>query len=106
MARRVTTATLVRGQVYNLRHPDNKAGSPVESLRFKRNEPMVIEDPKIAKMLEDIVEETMDGDGEVFEKPVFRVERNVPEPGSDAEAGRPRRLSADRTIKTRRRRSA
>jgi hypothetical protein len=105
MAKRVTTATLIRGQVYNLRHPENKAGAPKDSLRFKRNEPIVIDDPKIAKMLEDIVEETVDGDGEVFEKPVFRVDRNVAEP-ADNSTPRVKRLAADRKIKTRRRRSA
>jgi hypothetical protein len=105
MAKRVTTATLIRGQVYNLRHPDSKPGAPKDSLRFNRGVPIVIDDPKIAKMLEEIVDETTDGDGEVFEKPVFKVEYGVEDPTTEA-APRARRLDPDRKIKTRRRRIA
>jgi|SRR6056297_2574865 len=105
MAKRVTTATLIRGQIYNLRHPDNRAGNPVESLRFKHGVPVVIEDPKIVKVLEDIYDESTDGDGELYEKPVFRIDRNVAEPDGETKP-RAKRLSSDRQVKTKRRRIA
>lgn len=105
MARKVNTATLIRGQVYTLRHPDYTPQNGLESLRFERGKAKVIEDPKILKILEDLEEETSDGDGEVFVKPVFRINRNVEEAGEDENAPRKTRLSADRVVKKRPRRS-
>lgn len=100
MARKVDTATLIRGQIYIFRHPDYTPQNPKESLRFERNKPKVITDPKLLSMLEDLTEETTDGDGEVFDKPLFRINRNVEEPDSD-DAPRKTRLSADRAVKKR-----
>lgn len=96
--RKVTTATLIRGQVYTLRHPDYSPQNPKDSLRFKRGEPVVIDDPKIVTKLENLYEEVPDGDGEISEKPIFRINRNVDAP--DEDEPRPRRLSADREVKT------
>lgn len=96
--RKVTTVTLIRGQTYTFRHPDNKPTSPKDSLRFTRGEPVVIEDARIVSILEAMTEEVRDGEGEVYEKPVFRINRNVDAP--DEKAG-PTRLSADRTVKKR-----
>jgi hypothetical protein len=102
--KKVTTATLIRGSIYALRHPDNSPQSPVDSLRFENGIPVVIDDPAIAKTLEELYVETVDGDHEHFEKPVFRIDRNVPHP--DAEAGpsrkkKPTRLSSTRTVRKR-----
>ena len=97
--RKVTTATLLRGQVYTLRHPDYTPQTPKDSLRFKRGVPLVVEEEKLIRILENLYEEVPDGDGEVSEKPVFRVSRNVDAPDGD-DAPRSRRLSADREVKT------
>lgn len=94
--KKVSTATLIRGQTYTLRHPDNKPSSPKDSLRFLRGQPAVIEDTRILAMLENLTEEVRDGEGEVYEKPVFRIDRNVDAP--DPEKG-PTRLSPTRTVK-------
>jgi hypothetical protein len=99
--KRVSTATLIRGEVYHLRHPKHTIADPKEALVFKYGLPVVIEDRDIADMLEEIYDETRDGEGEVYEKPVFRVERNVAEPESDTKP-RSKRLSADRPIRRRR----
>ncbi len=100
--RKVNTATLIRGQTYTLRHPDNKPQSPKESLRFQRGKPVPIEDSRILSLLEDLTEEVRDGEGEVYEKPVFRIDRNVDEPD---QAKGPTRLSATRTVKAKPRRA-
>ena len=95
--RKVNTATLIRGQLYSLRHPDNTPQDPKESLRFEYGKSKVIEEPHILTMLEELYEETKDGDGEVFEKPIFRIDRGVTV--DDAPRGRTKtRLTADRTI--------
>lgn len=96
--RKVTTATLIRGQVYTLRHPDYTPQNPKESLRFKRGVPQVIDDPKIVLKLENMYEEVPDGDGEVTEKPIFRINRNVD--ADEDDAPRARRVSADREVRT------
>lgn len=96
--RKVSTATLVRGQVYTLRHPDFTPQNPKESLRFQRNIPVVIEDPRILDILENMYDDVPDGDGEINEKPVFRINRNVDAPEEDQP--RSRRLSADREVRT------
>ena len=100
MARKVDTATLVRGQIYIFRHPEYTPQNGKESLRFERGVPKVITDPKMLSILEELTEETQDGDGEVFEKPIFRINRNVEEPDGD-EKPRKTRLSADRAVKKR-----
>lgn len=105
---RVNTATLIRGEVYTLRHPDNTAKNPVESLRFEYGEPKVITDKKILDILENLHDTTFDGDGEEFEKPRFRVDRNVPHPEAPDTSNikRPTRLKADRRVKSNPRRRA
>lgn len=97
--RRVNTATLIRGELYALRHPDNSPENPKESLRFKRGEPVVIDDPKILALLEDLYEETEDGDGEIFEKPTFHIERGVSGPADTTKKNV--RLKSDRVSKRR-----
>lgn len=103
--KRVTTATLIRGQVYTLRHPDYKASDPIDPLRFEYNVPVVVNDERIAQILENIYDEVVDGEGETYEKPRFKVERGVapPEP---VDARKPKRLSADRPIRRRRARAS
>jgi len=99
---RVNTATLIRGEVYTLRHPDNTAKDPKDSLRFEYGVPVVIHEKKILDILENLHDLTFDGDGEEFEKPRFRVERNVPAPDdTGSNIKRPTRLSADRKVKSR-----
>lgn len=95
--KKVHTATLIRGQVYTLRHPDFSPQNPKEALRFTRGEPLVIEEAHILNKLENMYEEVLDGDGEITEKPVFRVNRNVDAPDDDAP--RVRRVSTDREVK-------
>jgi len=96
--RKVTTATLIRGQVYTFRHPDYSPQNPKEPLRFKRGEPKIIEDAKIVTLLENLHEEIPDSDGELTEKPVFRINRNVDAP--DEEGSTVRRVSADRAVRS------
>lgn len=105
--RKVNTATLIRSQIYTLRHPDNTPQNPIESLRFERNVPRIIDDPKILKILEELYDEVSDGDGELYDKPLFRVDRGVMVDEDDINP-RPRKtkLAADRKVKTRRRRVA
>lgn len=100
--KRVTTATLIRGQTYTLRHPDNTASNPVDPLRFHYNVPVVIHDKRIADMLENLYDEVTDGEGETYEKPRFHVERNVPPPEQD-DVRKPKRLDPGRQVKRRRR---
>jgi len=97
--KKVNTATLIRGKVYTLRHPDNTPQNPVDSLRFERGVPKSIEDNRILALLEGMVEEIEDGEGEVFEKPVFRIDRNVDAPEDGVR--KPTKLSATRTVKKR-----
>lgn len=99
---RVNTATLIRGEVYTLRHPDNTAKNPVESLRFTYDVPVVIAEKKILELLEDIYDETEDGDGELYEKPTFRIDRGVQPP--DDGKRKAKRLDASRSVKTSKRR--
>lgn len=104
---RVNTATLIRGEVYSLRHPDSTAKDPKDSLRFEYGVPVVITEKKILDILENLHDITFDGDGEEFEKPRFRVDRNVPAPDASASnIKRPTRLAADRRVKTRPRKRA
>jgi hypothetical protein len=81
----VNTATLVRGKVYTLRHPDNKPQSPRDSLRFVKGVPLIIEEPHILRLLENLTDDVTDGDGEVFAKRLFRIDRNVPAPESSGD---------------------
>lgn len=98
--KKVNTATLIRGGVYTLRHPDNKPQSPKDSLKFTRNKAEIIEDVKILNMLEKLKEEVRDGEGEVYEKPVFRINRNVDAPDGDDDGTPARhRLSSERVVK-------
>lgn len=103
--KKVNTATLIRGEVYTMRHPDHTPQKPLESLRFRYGEPVIVEDPKILSILENLYDEMTDGEGEVYEKPRFRVERNVnaPEQGN---VKQPTRLSSTRKVKSRPRRRA
>jgi hypothetical protein len=95
--RKVTTATLIRGKVYTYRHPDHTPQNPKDHLRFKFGVPVVIDSPKIVQLLEDLVDEVPDGDGELLEKPIFRINRNVDAPDDDAP--RATRVDPDRKIK-------
>jgi hypothetical protein len=101
MSKLVTTATLIRGKVYTLRHPDGTPQDPKDSIRFEYGKPQVLDDPKIAAYLEKLHDKISDGDGEEWEKPVFRISRNVPDPreASIEDELRPRRVSASRTVK-------
>lgn len=101
MATRVNTATLIRGELYTMRHPDNKPEKPVDSLRFTHGVPVVIKDAKILNILEDIYDETTDGDGEIYEKPTFRIDRGVASP--EERKRKPTRLASTRTVKQKRR---
>ena len=83
---KVDTATLIRGRTYTLR-----------SIKFERGVPKVITDKAFLEILEDEVDEVPDGEGEVYEKPRFRIDRSVANP----EAGGPtvKRLSATREVR-------
>lgn len=98
--KRVNTATLLRGEVYSFRHPYDTPQNPKESLRFERDVPKVIEDKEILEMLEELYDELEDGEGEVYEKPTFRIDRGVAPP-DDPHARRRHRLKADREVKRR-----
>jgi hypothetical protein len=104
-SKRVNTATLIRGETYVVRHPDNTPANPRESLTFTRDVPKVIDEKPVLDYLEGLYDEIEDGDGEVYEKPRFRVERNVPEPEAN-EVNKPKRLAADRKVKRRTRRAS
>lgn len=95
--KKVNTATLIRGQLYTLRHPDHTPANPKDSLRFERGVPVVIAENHILVMLEDLYEETMDGEGEMYEKPIFRISRNVAAPEGGNNKG-PTRLSSERKV--------
>lgn len=97
--KKANTATLIRGATYTLRHPDHKPQAPKDSLRFERGVPVVIEDPRILNILQNMMEEIEDGEGEVYEKPVFRVDRGVDAPDETNKG--PKRLSATRVVKRR-----
>lgn len=104
-AKKVTTATLIRGSLYTLRHPDSTPQNPQDSLRFERDIPVVIDNPKIVSILENMYDEIADGDGEIYDKPRFRIDRGVPMPTDDEDRvgtrARPRRLSATRKVRRR-----
>lgn len=110
--KKVTTATLIRGSLYSFRHPDNTPQNPVEALRFERGVPVPITDQRIINILESLTDETRDGDGEYFDKPIFRIDHNVPMPDHEHNYGshrqvvgtqkQPRKLAADRPVRTRR----
>lgn len=103
--KKVNTATLIRGDVYTLRHPDHTPQKPREALRFTYGVPVVIDERHILDYLENLHDETTDGDGEVYEKPRFRVDRNVSE-ASPANHKSPTRLAHDRPVKRRPRKRA
>ena len=96
--KRVNTATLVRGEVYTYRHPDSTPQKPIDSLRFTYGVPVVIEEVKILEILEDLCDETADGEGEIYEKPRFRIDRGVASPVPDNNR-RPTRLDSGRSVK-------
>ncbi len=98
-AKRVNTATLIRGAVYTLRHPDSTPKEPKDSLRFENGVPQIIAEKHILEALEDLVDETEDNDGEIFEKPRFKIERNVAAP--EDKSPRRTRLDASRPVKKR-----
>jgi hypothetical protein len=95
--------------LYTIRHPRSTPQTPKDSLRFEHGKPVVIEDADILKMLENMYDEIEDGDGEVYEKPRFRIDRGVPMPDGEDDEGKPRigtranpkRLSATRKVKRR-----
>lgn len=105
--KKVNTATLIRGSLYTLRHPKSTPQEPKDALRFEYGKPVVIDDTDILRKLENMYDEITDGDGEVYEKPRFRVDRGVPMPTDDDEQpsygtrARPKRLSATRKVKRR-----
>lgn len=96
--KRVNTATLIRGQLYTLRHPDHTPQNPKDSLRFEYGKPEPIDESRILIMLENMHEETRDGEGEIFEKPIFRIDRNVHAP-DNSNHKKPTRLAANRKVK-------
>lgn len=96
--RKVNTATLIRGKVYSLRHPDNTPQNPRDSLRFERGVPVIIEESHILTMLENLSEEVGDGEGEYYDKPVFRIDRGVDAP-EDSSRPKVTRLSPTRVVK-------
>lgn len=96
--RKVNTATLIRGEIYTLRHPKSTPTHPKDSLRFEHGKPVVIEDLDVLKILEDLYDTTIDGDGEEFEKPTFHVQRGVQAPDDDL-SNKPKRLSSSRAVK-------
>ena len=103
--KKVNTATLIRGTILSLRLPDflQKGTQEEPPMRFEYGKPVVISDAKLLDFLEDMYDEIEDGEGEVYEKPTFRVNRGVEEPTSK-NTRKPKRLSAERQVKTRRRR--
>jgi hypothetical protein len=107
-SKKVNTATLIRGSLYTLRHPNSTPQDPKDALRFEYGKPVVIDDADILRKLENMYDEIQDGDGEVYEKPRFRVDRGVPMPTDEDESGggfgtraKPKRLSATRKVKRR-----
>ena len=104
--KKATTATLIRGSLYSLRHPDNTPQNPLEALRFERGVPKVIDDQRIVAILEDLTEETRDGDGEYYDKPIFRIDTNAQievenNYGRSGTRARPTKLEADRVVRKR-----
>ena len=101
--KRVNTATLIRGEFFSHRPFVPKGMQPKEPIRFRYGEPVVITDQAVLKELEDMYDETTDGDGEIFEKPRFQIARNVMPPEADSGVRRPKRLAAGRKVVKRRR---
>jgi hypothetical protein len=97
-----TTVTLIRGQLYTYRHPDGTPQNPKDSIRFEYGVALPIDDPKLIKTLENMTEEVRDGDGEYYDKPIFRVDRNVRDPRAEEDDAAPKRAtaSAHRAIRT------
>ena len=85
--KKVNTATLIRGEVYTLRHPDNKPQNPRDSLQFTRGVPVVIEEAHVLAILTKLKEPVTDGDGDMVEKAVFRIDRNVDAPAGENDSG-------------------
>jgi hypothetical protein len=80
----VTTATLVRGKTYVWKN-----------IHYKVNNPVVVEDAT-ALELEQLYQEVRDADGELYEKPYFDIQRNVPRPVEEVSGPTPRRLALRR----------
>jgi len=104
--KKATTATLIRGSLYSLRHPDNTPQNPIEALRFERGVPKPINDTRIVDILENLTEETRDGDGEYYDKPIFRIDENVQVEaesnyGQSGSRARPTKLASDRIVRKR-----
>lgn len=77
---KVHTATLLTGRIYIYKNQQFFAGV----------ETVVTAD--VADVLEDLYNVTRDGDNEEYEKPLFRVQRNVPPPPPPVmENGEPKR---------------
>lgn len=93
--KRVNTATLIRGELYSYRTGD--PNNP--TIRFEANKPVPIESKELLSILEELHDVTFDGDGEEFEKPRFRIDRNVPwDEGSEGKPKGPTRLSSTRKV--------
>lgn len=81
------TATLLRGRTYTIR-----------SIKFERGVPKRIDDDDFLQILEDEIDEIPDGEGEVYAKPRFLIERDVDDPDRNKKVAT--RLSATRTVKS------
>ena len=78
--KKVNTATLVRGSIYVKRHPKSTSTNPIDSIRFERGVPIVIDDRDLLDDLEDDVDVVTDDDGDEVEKPRFLIEYSVTDP--------------------------
>jgi hypothetical protein len=73
---KVTVATLVRGKNYSYHHVTDD-GISHGYTQFERNVPLPVSE-EIAVLLEDLVEEVPDGDGDLVTKDMFHIERDAP----------------------------
>lgn len=96
--KRVNTATLIRGEIYTMRHPHSTPQSPKDPVRFEYGKPVVITDSKLLDTLENLIDLTEDGDGDQYEKPRFKISKMVLPPDEEKKplrvsgnVGRPRR---------------
>ncbi len=89
------TATLLRGRTYTVRSVKFEKGVP---RRVDDETAIGISGKDFLKELEDEADEVPDGEGEVFEKPRFRIDRNVDDPGTYGQTRA--RLSATREVRT------
>lgn len=110
-AQKVDTATLIRGEVVSVRLPRHldkgkPEGGPSDPIRFEYGKPVPVKDKDVLKYLEDMTDEITDGEGEVYEKPRFRVDRNVSTPEPESTGPRRTRLEANRTVKRKPRKRA